>query len=1688
MSVIPGYQLIELIHEGVTTLIYRGTRLSDQTSVIIKILTTENPNLDEIGYIKQEYLIGGNLDIDGVVKPLSLENYQNRPALVLEDFGGISLKTLLEKESLALSTFLNYALQLTQTLGQLHTRQIIHKDIKPKNIIVNPASGIVKMTDFGIATQLYRETQQISNPELLEGTLAYMSPEQTGRMNRAIDYRTDFYSLGVTFYEMLVGTLPFTSCDPLELVYCHIAQIPVPPHQLNLQIPPVLSSIVMKLLAKNGEDRYQSAAGLKADLEKCLAQLQTKGEIADFVPGELDKSGQLAIPQKLYGREREVKELLDAFDRVSGGELGLDSVPLPPKSEMMLVSGYSGIGKSSLVNEVHKPIVRQRGYFIAGKFDQFKRDIPYASIIQAFQDLMRQLLTESTQRLQTWQQKLLGALSTNGQVIIDVIPEVELIIGKQPPVPELGPTESQNRFNRVFQDFIQVFTQPQHPLVLFLDDLQWADTASLKLIQLLMTNPNSQYLLLIGAYRDNEVSPVHPLMHVLYEIQQTDAIVNTITLRPLELAHVQQIITDTLSEDQRSLPLGDLLFNKTQGNPFFLTQMLKTLYQEQLLYFDCALGIWVWDIEQIQAFGITDLGVVELVASNIRKLPQATQEALKLAACIGDRFNLDILAIITEKTLATLTDDLWSALQFGLILPLHKYYKMPRFFDSEELKNLSFDNSRLSYKFLHDRVQQAAYSLIPDEQKQSTHLRIGQLLLHNTPPQEIDFHLFDIVNQLNIGLDLLFEPQQRDELAQLNLRAGKKAKHSTAYEPALNYFTAGRNILGNNSWLAHYQLTLDFYLEAMECHFILGNFDSAEALAYQALAQAKSNLDRAKINSLRLIHYQNKARYEEAIKVGLSTLELFNISLPYSPSQTDLLAAAKEAKKNLGTRKIASLIDAPILSDDSLKMVIRLLINLVPPTYLINQPLLTLAVLTMVSISLKHGNTNLSGFVYAWYGTILCGKFHEYETGYDFGVLALQLNDKFHNASLDGRLYMSFGNFILPWRKPVKDNMVIQNKAYAAAMAVGDFSWCHHSRAFSFWQRLTICQNLNSLQEEFDNYIGFAMDTEPTVGWALRIQQSVLYNLRGLTSCPSSLSHESCIEAHAIEIFQQNYYDYGLSTYHFAKAFIFFIYENYGDAYQMILEADKTLSVIDTQFQLALHYIYKSLILLALYPNAEPTQQKRYRKILHDYRQQIRLWANNCPENFLAYSLLVEAETTKVMGDPWQASQLYDDAIRAARNNEMIIAQALACELAAKFYLSFRRTETADIYLNKAHLLYSKWGANDKVKDLDNKYHQFLIPRHDLGTLSSDRSALKTSSSSREALDLSTVIKASQAIASEIILSKLLQTLMKIVIENAAAETGVLILVKDNQLLIEATGTAREDSIAVLQSIPVETYQHIPVSIINYVARTQEVLVLNNATTESHFNTDSYIQRYNPKSILCSPILSQGELTGILYLENDLTIGAFNPKRLEVLKLLSAQAAISIRNAVLYQQSQTYAEAANAANRAKSEFLANMSHELRTPLNAILGFTQVMSRTSSLSTEHQQYLEIISRSGEHLLSLINNILEMSRIEAGRLTLNESTFDLRSLLDILEKMLRLRAESKGLKINFYICSDVPCYVKTDEKKLRSCLINLLGNAIKFTDSGSILLRVRTENPKTNHQPPTTNQQQLTTNNQPPTTNN
>ncbi|NEO49359.1 MAG: serine/threonine-protein kinase PknK, partial [Moorea sp. SIO4A3] len=918
MRDLSGYQVTEKLHESTNSLVYRGHRRADHQPVILKMLKQAYPSPESIAWFKREYETTKTINLPGVIDVYSLEKLETNWVMVLEDFGGESLNRIIPKQEFTIAEFLHLAIEIVDILGQVHQQHIIHKDINPSNIILNQKTGKLKLIDFGISTTLSREISTFRNPNVLEGTLAYISPEQTGRMNRAIDYRTDFYSLGVTFYELLTGQLPFPSNDVLELVHCHIAKQPTPPQELKPEIPPILSALLLKLMAKNAEERYLSAYRIKADLEECLRQWQTKGQIDALLIDQHNVSDQFQIPQKLYGREQEISTLLAAFERVSQGA-----------SEMMLVSGYSGIGKSVLIQEVYKPLTRQHGYCISGKFDQFQRDIPYASLIQAFRSLVQQLLTESEQEIHNWREKLQGELGENGQVIIEFIPEVELIIGPQPPVPELPPTELQNRFNFVFKKFIKIFTQPEHPLVIFLDDLQWADRASLELIQRLMTAADNKYLFLIGAYRDNEVNDVHPLNQSLEQLEKARVIIKRILLPPLALNDVTQLIVDTFFVDSiTAKQLAQLIQEKTGGNPFFINEFIKSLYSEGWLYFNYPYQKWEWDIEQIKAQPLTD-NVVELMIKKVKKIPTATQAVLKLAACIGNQFDLKTLAVIYEKSIEETATDLRSALQSGLMIPLSYAYQLVEL-DIEGLSNQLI----VEYKFAHDRIQEAVYSLIPEADKQAVHLGVGKLLLQNKSSEESEQKLFEIVNQLNKGRELIKQQTERDELARLNLRAGKKAKSSAAHQLGFNYLQTGLGLLGNQTWSHQYDLTLNLYVEAAEAAYTIANYDEMEPWTEIVLQKAQTLLDKVKVYEVKMQAYCAQIKFIEAVKTGLDVLKLLGIELPEQSSQCDLTGEIEQIKSALGGRQAQQLIDLPQMTDPYKLAAIRIMNYLFGPAFI----------------------------------------------------------------------------------------------------------------------------------------------------------------------------------------------------------------------------------------------------------------------------------------------------------------------------------------------------------------------------------------------------------------------------------------------------------------------------------------------------------------------------------------------------------------------------------------------------------------------------------------------------------------------------------------------------------------------------------------------------------------------------------
>lgn len=1692
---IPGYQILAKIYEGGKSIVYQGRQEQDNLPVILKVLKVDYPTAEQLTRYQNEYEITQNLNLESVVKAYSLQKYHNTLVMVLEDFGGESLRMLMGSQKLTLLGFLTLGIRIAESLGEIHAANIIHKDINPSNIVVNPATKQAKLIDFSIATVLTRENPTIKNPAVLEGTLAYMSPEQTGRMNRALDYRTDFYSLGVTFYELLTQQLPFDTTDAMELVHSHIAKQPVPPHQINPEIPIAVSNIVMKLLAKTAEERYQSAWGIVADLENCLTQLQSSGFISDFPLGRQDISDKFQIPQKLYGREQEIETLMAAFERVSQGH-----------TEMMLVLGYSGVGKSALVQEIYKPITRKRGYFISGKFDQFQRNIPYSAIVNAFSELVRQLLTESGDRLESWRERLLAAFGPNGKIIIDVIPEVELIVGPQPPVPELGPTESQNRFNLVFQNFIRVFCQREHPLVIFLDDLQWADSATLKLMELMMTDSQEPYLFLIGAYRDNEVNPTHPLMMTLDALSNQGAIINEITLAPLNLDQITQLIAETLHSDPGKVkPLASLIVNKTGGNPFFVNEFLKTLYQEDLLTFTSphsgSIGGWQWDISNIEALGITE-NVVDLMIGKLKRLPEPTQKVISLAACLGNQFDLNTLSLIHEKESSKTFQDLLPAIETGLILPSSDLET-----SSEEL--IKYPLLILNYKFLHDRVQQAAYALIDDSHKKAVHLRIGRLLLANTPVQYRLERIFELVDHLNVGRSLITDEQEIIELAVLNLEAARKAKDATAYFAARQYLTSGMDGLNKDIWDSHYELAFALYKERSEIEYLNGNFEQSEEFVYLTLKDARSALEKAEVYNLLLVQYTLRAKYEDAVMAGKKALALLGIDLPAEDLQTVISAEFAEVKENLGSKEISSLIAEPEMTISEKRVALKLLNNFLPSVYLIDSTLWTISILKSVNLSLKYGNAPESSVFYANYGILLNAVYGEYKSAYDFGLLAFKLSEKWNNLELKGKICNAFANGLNYWFKHLKESIYINNEGYQASLDSGDLQYAGYilinKSTNSFMQGKSISQVL----AELPSYLQFSQKTKNRMATDTILGlQLTLLNLSQITNEKLNFETDEISESQYLESCRQHQNFYSLCFYNLLKAQVFYLYGNLSEALNCILYAQKQLHFITGKFLVTEHNFYHSLILAALYQEAKLDKQKEYLKQLEANQKQMQVWAENGPANFSHKYLLVAAEIARISGRGEEAVELYNRAIELARENEFIQNEAIANELVAKFWLSKRKQKYAEIHMREAYYGYQRWGATRKVKDLEEFFPQLITKAPEANRLTDTRNAdiYTSTGNSLTVLDLSTVMKASLAISSEIVLDKLLASLMTISIENAGAESGFLILPKEGKLVIAAEASVAKPEVVVQESTLIECSEDLPVTVINYVERTRSPVVLNNALDEGRFTTDPYIVRRQLKSLLCTPIINQGKLISILYLENNLTAGAFTPDRLAVLKVLSSQMAISLDNALLYasmeqqvaartqelkEKNQRLSQTLQELQRTQAQLIqtekmsslgqmvAGIAHEINNPISFIYGNLvhareYVQDLLSLIQVYQQEYSKPTSKVQEAMSDIDLNFLvedmqklfDSMRVGADRIRdivlslrnfarLDEASMKpvdihtgIDSTLMLLQPRLRPEGGRPGIEVikDYGELSQITCYAS----QLNQVLMNILSNACDALD--------------------------------------
>ncbi|MBW4426601.1 MAG: AAA family ATPase [Nostoc desertorum CM1-VF14] len=1618
----PGYRLTEQIYLGSKTLVYRGIREQDQKSVVLKLMRNEYPTFAEIAQFRNQYIIAKNLDLPGIVKTYSLESYRNSYVLVMEDFGGISLQDWRledrgnDENRFSLDEFFNIAIKIASTLEGLHRDRIIHKDIKPANILINPTTNEIKLIDFSIATLLPREIQFVTNPNVLEGTLAYISPEQTGRMNRGIDYRTDFYSLGVTFFQLLTGQLPFTTKDPMELVYSHIAKQPLKADRINSNIPLVLSDIISKLMAKNAEDRYQSALGLKHDLEMCQSQWQETKNIAPFELGVKDISDHFVIPEKLYGRQSEVETLLAAFKRVTQGA-----------TEMILVAGFSGIGKTAVVNEIHKPIVRQRSYFIKGKFDQFQRDIPLSGLVQAFRDLIGQLLSETDAQIQQWKAKILRELGTQTQVIIDVIPELEQIIGKQPPVTEISGNAAQNRFNLLFQKFIQIFTTKEHPLVIFLDDLQWADTASLKLIQLLMSETTLSSVseeiedmreakgsfLLVGSYRDNEVSKAHPLSLTLQEIQKAGANINTITLAPLNQGDLNYLIADTLNcPEVVAVPLTQMVFAKTKGNPFFSVQFLKSLYDDGLIVLNFDIGYWQYDISKVKELALTD-DVVEFIGLQIQKLPFNTQKVLRLAACIGNQFDLKTLAIVNEKSVVDTASDLWQALLDGLVFPQTENYNI---FSQEDLnqefivhgiESTQFSSSNLQlpkYKFVHDRVQQAAYSLIPEEQKKPIHLKIGLLLLNNIPVAEQEEKIFELVNQFNIAVEFISHQAKRDELAQMNLIAGRKALTSTAYLAAVNYLTTGIQLLADDSWETKHDLTLALYETATEAAYLAGNFEQMEELAEVVLSR-ETLLEKVKVYEVKIQAYGAQNQALEAVNTALTFLKLLGVEFPEHPSQSDIQLAMAELTSNLNGRPIGNLIDLAKMREPQPLAIMRILSTATSVTYAVAPELFPLIVLKQIKLSLQHGNAPLSAFAYVSYGLILTGVIGDIESGYQFGKLAASLVDKFNAKEVKAKIMLVFYTSISHWKQHTRVMLKPLLEAYYAGIETGDLefsAYCLNAYSYSLY---FIGQELTGLELEMTTYSNAIRKIKQEIifNWSTIYRQTI-FNLLGKVANPCCLIGEFYDEDKMLPLQLEANDVMGVFHFYVSKLHLCYLFQEYSSALENATLAERYLHGGTGQLVTPLLYFYDSLARLAVYRNASCSEQKHILDKVQANQEKMQHWAHHAPMNYLHKYYLVEAERYRIAGEYLEAIEFYDRAIFLAKENEYINEEALAQELTAKFYLEWGKNKIAQTYLTDAYYSYVRWGASAKVDDLAKRYPQLLAPifqqeklsihsseestffnSTSLSTLSNQQTVIGSKTSISDSLDLAAFIKASQALSGEIEIERLLSTLMKVVMENAGASKCALILSEDDNLPLTVTAVCSsstfEHTYIEFPSTYLESSYDVPITLINYVKRSREILVIDDAMSLHFLASDSYIICEEPKSLLSIPIINQGKLIGILYLENNLTTGAFTHDRVEVIKLLTTQAAISLENAILYKNLAQAKERLEKYSHTLEEKVEKRTQEINEKNQHLQQTLQELQRTQTQLIQSEK----MSSLGEMVAGIAHEINNPINFIHGNIT-------------------------------------------------------------------------------------------------------
>lgn len=1564
-----NFQIIESLYENENIRIFRALNESTQQHVVLKLLKGDHHSVNNVSKLIHSSEIIKNLNIPGIVRPLGIMHVKEVPMVIFEDFESISLTQYLKKTPLELKSFLKIAISLADTLGALHHHNIIHKDIKPQNILINPETLEVKITDFSIASFISHENPKLLNRHLIEGTLDYISPEQTGRMNRDIDNRTDIYSLGVTLYFALTGQLPFHSQDALELIHLHLAKLPQSPHQLQPSIPKAISGIIMKCLAKIPEDRYHSAYGLKNDLEACLKQLVETGNIPDLVPGALDIHDHFLIPQKLYGRNKDINTLMAAFDRICYG-----------KAECIMISGYSGIGKTSLVMEIQKPIVKQRGYFITGKFDQLKRNMPFSGLIQAFRDLVIQTLTESETDLSVLKHKLIGALQNNGQVLIELIPELELIIGKQPPIPTLATQESQNRLRIFLRKFLSIFAKPEHPVVIFLDDLQWATSASLTFLKEVATDPGSQNLLLVGSYRDHEVTPSHPLILLVDELAKEPDLITQLTLQPLTIKDTSELIADTLhSNVDKVQKLANVMHQKSAGNPFFLTQLLKKFHKDQFFFFDLKSKTWAWDLEKIEHTEVSE-NVADLMIQKIQLLDPATQAILFLAAALGPRFDLQLLSIESNLSLGATFKILKTAISEELVQPIGENYHLIESEDLEKQNANQIKQIEIPFRFLHDRIQQAAYSIIGDLDREKIHYTIGRIFLKDVNETDFDNQIFKVLSHLNLAINQLKTEEERQQLLRLNLRACRIAKKAVAYQTAYDCINISKELLPKNSWQIDYELTYNIYLELAECSYLLKQFDNIDDLSQLILKHARSKIDKGNLYILKMAYYTGISSSQKAITEGLECLALFDIHISEHPSKARILFEFFRIKLKLRKHSLKSIETLPAIQDEEKLFIMRALIQLCVTTYLFNKHLLCMLTFKMVSLSIEYGSCDCSFFAFISYAGMIEVLFRDYKTAFEFAQIGIRLSDKFGVSGYQCRANYSMAIIFNHWINHYKTSEIYMDDGYTYGMESGEIMIMSFIGVFYGFADGLFLKNVDQAFKKMHRYKNLIFSCRNKQAMQSYIMKEQL--LLGLHNRDFDGSFISNAEFDEIPYYENLKRDLelknALQSYTAYRTMTFYLFGMYDEIEKMSIETISTREAMLTMTTERDFIFYRTLMLIAKLPKTNWWQKRKKLKEINSNIKLFKKWAKLCPDNNAHRLALIQAELARINKDYAAAEIFFDSASRFANQYEFTLEEGLALELAGKFYAEIDKLLIAKIHLQLAHSAYIQAQTFSKVRDLEEKYPGFLETvgkeaqkRLEISKKQKYDTSLPISTTGNEnVLDLNSIMQAASILSGEIHLNELLSKMLKVAIENAGADKAIFIMEQQNRWLIQGEISLEQAQAVVLQAKPFENSADIlSVSIVQYVIRTKQTVVLDDAMHLGIFTEDPYINHHKIKSVLCLPIIHQSKLSGILYFENNSSTDAFTADRLGILRLLSSEIATAIRNASLYSDLEKASENLKSLNAQLQYYNRNLENK-------------VSERTHELQEKNEQ----LSDTLESLQEMQKQIIQQEKLASlGALT-------------------------------------------------------------------------------------------------------